>query len=117
MALYVGRLAPEKNLPLVMRAYAAMKAERPEVRLVLVGEVQDEKKYGEAALQEELRRSNIDICASLSDAGTGATVANPTIPPSTSATNASSRSRARRASPRHAVNDSSSNAAGSTSMI
>jgi glycosyltransferase involved in cell wall biosynthesis len=38
VALYVGRLAPEKNLPVVMRAYAAMRAERPDVRLVLVGD-------------------------------------------------------------------------------
>jgi glycosyltransferase involved in cell wall biosynthesis len=38
VALYVGRLASEKNLPLVMRAYAAMRAERPDVRLVLVGD-------------------------------------------------------------------------------
>lgn len=38
VALYVGRLAPEKNLPLVMRAYAAMKTARPDLRLVLVGD-------------------------------------------------------------------------------
>ena len=38
VALYVGRLAPEKNLSLVMRAYAAMKAAQPDLRLVLVGD-------------------------------------------------------------------------------
>jgi glycosyltransferase involved in cell wall biosynthesis len=38
VALYVGRLAPEKNLALLMRAYAAMKAARPDMRLVLVGD-------------------------------------------------------------------------------
>ena len=37
VALYVGRLAPEKNLPVVLQAYAAMKAARPDTRLVLVG--------------------------------------------------------------------------------
>jgi glycosyltransferase involved in cell wall biosynthesis len=38
VAIYVGRLAPEKNLPLVFDAYAAMKAVRPDTRLVLVGD-------------------------------------------------------------------------------
>lgn len=38
VALYVGRLAPEKNLPLVVRAHAAMKAAQPGVRMVLVGD-------------------------------------------------------------------------------
>jgi glycosyltransferase involved in cell wall biosynthesis len=38
VALYVGRLAPEKNLPLVFEAYAAMKTVRPDTRLVLVGD-------------------------------------------------------------------------------
>jgi glycosyltransferase involved in cell wall biosynthesis len=38
VALYVGRLAPEKNLPLVLDTYAAMKAVRSDVRLVLVGD-------------------------------------------------------------------------------
>lgn len=36
--LYVGRLAPEKNLPLLIRAYEAMRAVRPTTRLVLVGD-------------------------------------------------------------------------------
>ena len=38
VALYVGRLAPEKNLPLVLQTYAAMKAVSRDARLVLVGD-------------------------------------------------------------------------------
>lgn len=38
VALYVGRLAPEKNLPLVMRAYAEMRKTQPWMRLVIVGD-------------------------------------------------------------------------------
>ncbi len=38
VALYVGRLAPEKNLAAVLDAYAAMRAVAPGVRLVLVGD-------------------------------------------------------------------------------
>jgi glycosyltransferase involved in cell wall biosynthesis len=38
VALYVGRLAPEKNLPVVLQAYAAMKSMRRDARLVLVGD-------------------------------------------------------------------------------
>jgi glycosyltransferase involved in cell wall biosynthesis len=41
VALYVGRLAPEKNLPLVMKAYTAMHEANPRVRLVLVGDGPD----------------------------------------------------------------------------
>lgn len=36
--VHVGRLAPEKNLPLLLRAYDAIRAERPRTRLVLVGD-------------------------------------------------------------------------------
>ena len=36
--VHVGRLAPEKNLPLLMRCFEALKAERPGSRLVLVGD-------------------------------------------------------------------------------
>jgi glycosyltransferase involved in cell wall biosynthesis len=36
--LYVGRLAPEKNLPIVIQAFAAIHAQRPDARLVLVGD-------------------------------------------------------------------------------
>lgn len=38
VALYVGRLAAEKNLPLVLRAFAALRARRPGAKLVLVGD-------------------------------------------------------------------------------
>jgi len=38
VVLYVGRLAPEKNLPLVLEAFAAIRAVRPEARLVFVGD-------------------------------------------------------------------------------
>ena len=38
VALYVGRIAAEKNLPLLVDAYAAMKRARPDVKLVLVGD-------------------------------------------------------------------------------
>jgi glycosyltransferase involved in cell wall biosynthesis len=38
VALYVGRLAPEKNLPLVFRAFDAMRQANPRSRLVLVGD-------------------------------------------------------------------------------
>lgn len=36
--LYVGRLAAEKNLRLVVEAYAAIRAQRPDARLVFVGD-------------------------------------------------------------------------------
>lgn len=35
---HVGRLAPEKNLDLLMEAFAVIRIERPEARLVLVGD-------------------------------------------------------------------------------
>jgi glycosyltransferase involved in cell wall biosynthesis len=38
VVLYVGRLAAEKNLALVFRAYDAMRAAHPSTRLVLVGD-------------------------------------------------------------------------------
>ncbi|HEX4986912.1 MAG TPA: glycosyltransferase family 1 protein [Burkholderiales bacterium] len=38
VALYVGRMAPEKNLPLIMHAYAAMRARDSRTRLVMVGD-------------------------------------------------------------------------------
>ncbi len=38
VALYVGRLAAEKNLPVVLRAFAAMRARQPGAKLVLVGD-------------------------------------------------------------------------------
>ncbi len=36
--VHVGRLAPEKNLPLLLRCYEALKAERATTKLVLVGD-------------------------------------------------------------------------------
>jgi glycosyltransferase involved in cell wall biosynthesis len=36
--VHVGRIAPEKNLPLLMRCYEALKAERSTTKLVLVGD-------------------------------------------------------------------------------
>jgi glycosyltransferase involved in cell wall biosynthesis len=41
VALYVGRIAPEKNLPLVISAFEAMKRVNPRMRLVLVGDGPD----------------------------------------------------------------------------
>jgi len=38
VALCVSRFAPEKNFPLVLEAYRAMRAVRPDTRLVLVGD-------------------------------------------------------------------------------
>lgn len=38
VALSVGRLAPEKNLPLVLRAYRLMRELQPRLRLILVGD-------------------------------------------------------------------------------
>jgi len=52
VVLYVGRLAPEKNLDLAVRAFRAMQARRPEARFVLVGD-------GPAT--PELRRLNPDF--------------------------------------------------------
>jgi glycosyltransferase involved in cell wall biosynthesis len=38
VVLYCGRLAPEKNVPLVLEAFEAMRAANPVLRLVLVGD-------------------------------------------------------------------------------
>lgn len=38
VALYVGRLAPEKNLPLVLRSFDALRARYHDAKLVLVGD-------------------------------------------------------------------------------
>lgn len=45
VVLYVGRLAPEKNLPLVFDAFAAMHAANPNTRLVLVGDGPDRARW------------------------------------------------------------------------
>ncbi len=43
VALYVGRLAPEKNLATVIKTYSAMRAADPHVRLVMVGDGPERK--------------------------------------------------------------------------
>jgi len=50
VALCVSRFAPEKNFPLVIEAYEAMRRARPDARLVLVGD---------GPLQEELQKRNV----------------------------------------------------------
>jgi glycosyltransferase involved in cell wall biosynthesis len=50
VALCVSRFAPEKNFPLVLDAYRAMRAERPDTRLVLVGD---------GPMAEELERERL----------------------------------------------------------
>jgi glycosyltransferase involved in cell wall biosynthesis len=50
VALCVSRFAPEKNFPLVIEAFEAMRRERPDVKLVLVGD---------GPMGEALRRRNI----------------------------------------------------------
>ncbi|HET9734852.1 MAG TPA: glycosyltransferase family 1 protein [Burkholderiales bacterium] len=49
VALCVSRFAPEKNFPLVLEAYAAMRRANPSVKLVLVGD---------GPLEQELRAAN-----------------------------------------------------------
>jgi glycosyltransferase involved in cell wall biosynthesis len=50
VALCVSRFAPEKNFPLVIEAYEAMRAARPDIRLVLVGD---------GPMSEALKRRNV----------------------------------------------------------
>lgn len=50
VALCVSRFAPEKNFPLVIDAFEAMRRQRPDTRLVLVGD---------GPLLEQLRRARI----------------------------------------------------------
>ncbi|MCX7174573.1 MAG: glycosyltransferase family 1 protein [Proteobacteria bacterium] len=38
VVIYVGRLAPEKNLPVVLDAFAAIRAARPDAKLLFVGD-------------------------------------------------------------------------------
>ena len=52
VALCVSRFAPEKNFPLVLDAYRAMRAVRPDLRLVLVGD---------GPMAEELRAEQIGV--------------------------------------------------------
>jgi len=50
VAMCVSRFAPEKNFPLVIETYEAMRAARPDLKLVLVGD---------GPMAEELRRRNV----------------------------------------------------------
>jgi glycosyltransferase involved in cell wall biosynthesis len=50
VALCVSRFAPEKNFPLVIKAFEAMRQARPDARLVLVGD---------GPMSEPLRRRNV----------------------------------------------------------
>jgi glycosyltransferase involved in cell wall biosynthesis len=50
VAMCVSRFAPEKNFPLVIEAFEAMRRERPDAKLVLVGD---------GPLSEELRKRNV----------------------------------------------------------
>ena len=50
VALCVSRFAPEKNFPVVIRAFEAMKQLRPDAQLVLVGD---------GPMAEQLRRKNL----------------------------------------------------------
>ena len=52
VALCVSRFAPEKNFPLVLDAFRAMRAVRPETRLVLVGD---------GPMADELKRSGLGV--------------------------------------------------------
>ena len=51
-AIYVGRIAAEKNLPLAVRAFRALQAQRPEARFVWVGD---------GPAREQLQRENPDF--------------------------------------------------------
>ncbi|APZ43705.1 glycosyltransferase family 4 protein [Acidihalobacter ferrooxydans] len=52
VVLYVGRLAPEKNIELAIRAYRAMQTRIPELRFVLVGS---------GPLEQPLKQANPDL--------------------------------------------------------
>lgn len=52
VALCVSRFAPEKNFPLVLDAYRAMRAVRPDTRLILVGD---------GPMEEDLKRAGLGI--------------------------------------------------------
>lgn len=49
--LYIGRLAPEKNLDQLMRVFPALASRVPDVRFVIVGEGPSMKSLGEQAQQ------------------------------------------------------------------
>jgi glycosyltransferase involved in cell wall biosynthesis len=54
LVLYVGRFAPEKRLPLLVRAFATVRERGVDSRLVLIGARQDEKRTELEALAAEL---------------------------------------------------------------
>ena len=54
VALYVGRLASEKNLGLLVRAYAAMRQTEPRMRLVIVGDGPERQSLAAACPQAHL---------------------------------------------------------------
>jgi len=65
VALYVGRLAPEKNLGLVARTYAAMARRNPRVRLVIVGDGPQRQALGQSCPSAHFAgvRSGLDLAA------------------------------------------------------
>jgi glycosyltransferase involved in cell wall biosynthesis len=52
VAIYVGRISAEKNLPLVLRTFKAMQAVNPKLKLVLVGD---------GPIRAELQRQNPEV--------------------------------------------------------
>ncbi|WP_018992745.1 glycosyltransferase family 4 protein [Aromatoleum toluclasticum] len=52
VVVWVGRVAPEKNLPLVLEAFAAIRRRRPAARLVIVGD---------GPLRKALQEGNPDV--------------------------------------------------------
>ncbi len=65
VALCVSRFAPEKNFPLVLRAFDAMREARPDAKLVLVGDgpLADELKSSRARCVLAGRRENGELSA------------------------------------------------------
>jgi glycosyltransferase involved in cell wall biosynthesis len=65
VALYVGRLAPEKNLGLVARAYEGMARRNPRVRLVIVGDGPQRQALGQMCPNAHFAgvRSGLDLSA------------------------------------------------------
>jgi glycosyltransferase involved in cell wall biosynthesis len=72
VALYVGRLAREKNLDALLAAYGAMKAARPDSRLVLVGDGPARRDLQRQCPQAVFAglRSGVDLAAHYASADT-----------------------------------------------
>ena len=65
VALYVGRLAPEKNIDLIIRAYQEMKQLAPELRLLIVG---DGPLLNQLKVQhQDIIFAGMQVCNSLSE--------------------------------------------------